>query len=43
MALSACSGSLRPTPVDIYYVRQEDDYARPGNLNVVGVTLRTRF
>ncbi len=29
--------------VDIYYVRQEDDHARPGNLNAVGVTLRTRF
>jgi hypothetical protein len=29
--------------VDIYYVRQEDDQARPGNLNAVGVTLRARF
>ncbi len=29
--------------LDIYYVRQNDGFSRPGDLNAVGFTLRTRF
>jgi hypothetical protein len=29
--------------LDLYYVRQNDGYGHPGDLNAVGFTLRTRF
>jgi len=29
--------------LDIYYVRQNDSFSRPGNLNVIGTGLRVRF
>ncbi len=29
--------------LDIYYVKQDDGFARPGDLNAIGFTLRTRF
>jgi hypothetical protein len=29
--------------VDLYYLRQNDSYTRPGDLNTIGITVRTRF
>jgi Protein of unknown function (DUF2490) len=29
--------------VDLYYLRQNDSHSQPGNLNVIGVTIRTHF
>jgi Protein of unknown function (DUF2490) len=29
--------------MDVYYVRQNDSHTRPGDLNAIGVTLRTHF
>lgn len=29
--------------IDIYYLRQNDGYSRPGDLNGLGMTLKTRF
>jgi Protein of unknown function (DUF2490) len=29
--------------IDIYYLRQNDGYSLPGDLNALGVTLKTRF
>lgn len=28
---------------EIYYLRQNDGFSRPGDLNVIGTTLRVRF
>lgn len=42
-ALGAGKKICRITSVEVYYLRQNDGYTHPGNLNVIGVTLKTEF
>ncbi len=32
--------SLGPTDLQIYFMRQDEAFARPGGLNILGVTLK---
>lgn len=36
-------GLSKQLSVDLYYLRQNDRFARPGNLNVIGVTWRVKM
>jgi len=43
LALGAGRRLTDKISVDIFYVHQNDGYSRPGDLNGVGMTLKTRF
>jgi Protein of unknown function (DUF2490) len=42
-ALGAGKELSKRLSVDLYYLRQNDGYSHPGDLNVIGVTLHARF
>ena len=42
-ALGAGRRLSRKVSIDIFYVHQNDGYSHPGNLNGLGMTIRTRF
>ncbi len=43
LALGAGRRLTEKISVDIFYVHQNDGYSHPGDLNAVGMTLKTRF
>jgi Protein of unknown function (DUF2490) len=42
-AIGAGKEISRRLSADLYYLRQNDSHARPGDLNVIGLTIHTRF
>lgn len=43
IALGAGRRLSRRLSIDLYYVHQNDAYTRPGDLNTVGISIKTRF
>jgi Protein of unknown function (DUF2490) len=42
-ALGAGQKISKRIAIDVYYLRQDDGYSLPGNLNVLGMTIKTHF